>query len=166
MSANNYLSGANYKIVFDKIKDVAFYTTQLNWPTVTAPNIDINTPILLTSTPTSGGIVFSEVSFDFIVDENMDNYFKVLYWIYECSLPNTKPSSYKDNRYSPESDFTVSILDNKLNHKFNVIFEASYPTSLSSPTPFSIDTDTPMVNKCSISLKYTLFYKENENPLE
>lgn len=161
----NFAHNPNFRVVIHNLKGVELFCTSTNLPSVTSSNIMINGPQKGMYVPGVGGLTKEQLTLDFIVDEDFDNYFQVLDWIYETSLPKKgvegaagygTPNAIK--RHLPYSDLTLYILDNNMNEIFAIDFVNTLPASLGSVS-FDSGIDAPVPVKVNLSLDYDYFKK-------
>lgn len=160
----NFAHNPNFRVVIHNLKGVELFCTTTNLPSVNSSNIMLNGPQKNMYVPGVGGMTMEQLTLDFIVDEDFDNYFQVLYWMYETALPKKAgeaagfgtPNPIK--RHLPYSDLTLYILDNNMNEIFAIDFVNTLPTSLGSVN-FDSGIDAPIPVKVTLSLDYDYFKK-------
>jgi hypothetical protein len=157
----NLQQNVNFKLVTSKIPGVEFFCTNLNWPSVSIGSIEMPTHMGNHYEP-GVGLQFTPLVVDFIVDEDMSNYFSVYNWMRECSIPSAEPSApykYPNGSFFPFADVAVTVLDNNLNGKYTVSFVNAFPIDLGT-LQFSSDIDQPVPTRCSVTLQFDYFQRE------
>ena len=90
----NYLTRTKFRFTFQRAPKVAFFTTKINVPDMT---LGVATqPTYLTDIPLPGEkIEFGDLNIEFLVDEDMQNYFEIQNWIRGISFSDyTAPPEF------------------------------------------------------------------------
>ena len=75
---------SNYYCVFEKIPNIIYFMKNFSFPSVTARTIDIDRPQHATKLPVfAHKLEFSDLSLNFLMDENFLTYFKFMRWMFE-----------------------------------------------------------------------------------
>lgn len=136
----NPLSPNGFNFSITKLPEVAFFCQRVTLPTVQLGNIDQATPF--SNRPIPGEIMtFSELSVQFLIDEQMANYKSIFDWMNGLGFPESY-DQYKSMNGSSEgmyselqrnySDAALSVLDAQNNIVKTFVFYDLYPLSLDS----------------------------------
>jgi len=153
---------ALFKLIFEKIPDVVYWSYSVNLPGVSLGEAIQPTPFLDLKIP-GDKLVFDPLVINFIVQENLENYIQIFDWMVGLGHPESL-QQYKDwnrsnsknsprqNRYS---DATLFILSNKSNPIIKVNFFDVWPSSLSPLTyDASISDTTPISTDATFNYTY------------
>lgn len=159
----NLMQNVNVKMVTKKLPGIEFFCTEIAWPSVSIGDIAMPTHMGNHYEP-GVGLDFTPLTLDFIVDEDMKNYFSVFTWMRECAIPSAEPSApykYANGAFFPFSDVVLMVLDNNMNAKYSVSFANAFPTDLGS-IQFSTDIDQPVPARCSVTFRFDYMQREGE----
>lgn len=156
----NFLQTAGFQLVLPRFPMAQYFSTDFTLPAIQLPPAQMATPY--TNMPLAGDKpVFGEMSFQFIVDEQMLNYEEILKWIKSIGYA-TGHDAYTQytnrDKHQPlgEQDAKVILMTNKGNPVRTVTFFDAIPTGL-GPLQFSTqDSDTTYI-KASVTMAYTHF---------
>lgn len=159
MAIENYnlLNGTNFKFTTSKVPGVEYFCTDVTFPSISIGQIAMDTPMGPHYEP-GVSIQFTELSCDFLVDEEMSNYFELFKWMRECSVPPKNPTPYPGGKFFPFADLSLTILDNTLNAQYEINFVNAFPVSLGSIS-FDSDVDTPVPARCNVMFRFDHFEK-------
>ena len=160
----NFLSGIGFKFNLGKYPKVDFFCNSARIPeitlaTATQPSYlkDIDVPETKLS--------FGDLSIQFLVDENMENYKIVHDWIIGLGFPETA-QQFKDlttdsdgvtrNMSGQYADGTLRILNSNFNEVAKVKFLDMFPVSLSSLDFDATSTDVNYFT-AQATFKYTVY---------
>ena len=160
----NFLSGIGFKFNLGKYPKVDFFCNSARIPeitlaTATQPSYlkDIDVPETKLS--------FGDLSIQFLVDENMENYKIVHDWIIGLGFPETA-QQFKDlttdqdgvtrNMGGQYADGTLRILNSNFNEVAKVKFLDMFPVSLSSLDFDATSTDVNYFT-AQATFKYTVY---------
>jgi hypothetical protein len=161
----NPLSPNGFTFNIAKLPNVSFFCQRVMIPSITLASIDRPTPFAVAPIP--GEIMtFSELSIQFLIDDQMDNYKSLYNWMIALGFPDNyeQYSKYIDST-SPQifgelaknySDATVGILDAQNNPTNSFKFYDIFPTALD---PIQFESTAMDVNYVigSATFKYTYF---------
>jgi hypothetical protein len=161
----NPLSPNGFNFSITKLPEVSFFCQRVMIPSITLASIDRATPFV--NTPIPGEIMtFSELSLQFLIDDQMNNYKAIYNWMVALGYPedNRQYSNYINgqgaNVYSElarnYSDATVSVLDGQNNPTNSFKFYDLFPISLD---PIQFEATAMDVNYVigSATFKYSYF---------
>ena len=83
----NFLSPIGFKLVLDKSPKMAFLCQTANIPSISVGEIDIPTRGLV-QYPIDGNIKYGELTLEFLIDENLENYLELHNWMRALGTPN------------------------------------------------------------------------------
>ena len=159
----NFLSGIGFKFNLGKYPKVDFYCNTARIPeitlaTATQPSYlkDIDIPETKLS--------FGDLTIQFLVDENLENYRIVHEWMYGLGFPETAQqfidvTTDKDNIRDMKEQFadgTLRILNSNFNEVAKVKFLDMFPVSLSSLDFDATQTDVNYFT-AQATFKYTVY---------
>ena len=159
----NFLSGIGFKFNLGKYPKVDFFCNtaripELSLATTTQPSYlkDIDVP--------GEKISYGDLTIQFLVDENMENYKTVYDWIVGLGFPETA-QQFKDVTTDKDgqrdmplqfADGTLRILNSNFNEVAKVKFLDMFPVSLSSLDFDATQTDVNYFT-AQASFKYTVY---------
>lgn len=163
ISNRNFLSGIGFKFNLGKYPKVDFYCNTARIPevslaTATQPSYlkDIDIP--------ETKLKFGDLTIQFLVDENMENYRTVHEWITGLGFPET-PQQFIDVTTDKDgirdmkeqfADGTLRILNSNFNEIAKVKFLDMFPVSLSSLDFDATSTDVNYFT-AQATFKYTVY---------
>ena len=169
----NALTNPNFKWVIEEAPAVSLFSQTFELPGLQAQYAQVDNPFVAMKLP--GDIAtFNDLTFSFLVDENLDNYYEIYAWLMHTTFPRAfaqfRKMNSKQTQY-PElgrSDISVAILTNKSNYIEQVKFVECHPISLGS---ISFDHTSSDVSHptCSVSFTYDYFVlmeKDTTRPSE
>lgn len=151
----------NCSLVINEIPTVDYFCTQIVLPTVSVDAIQRGTP--LTKHQVHGDtLIFTPLSIEFTIDEDMRNYEELFNWICRYSTP-AKSEQYIEGLTGPTrphafqySDGSAILMTNKDNPNVFFEFESMFPTDLGT-IDFNLKVDKPTVATCTATFNYTKF---------
>lgn len=138
---NNYLSPIGFKFLIQKAPKTSFLCQTASIPQINLGDVKVPTPF--TPFPIEGNFQYGELSFRFLIDENLENYLEVHNWMRALGVPY----DFKERRdFENEviriedrtrdrnifSDGTLIVQTNNLTSNFDIVFVDMFPTSLST----------------------------------
>lgn len=161
----NPLSPNGFNFSITKLPDVSFFCQRVIIPSISLASIDRPTPFV--NTPIPGEIMtFSELSLQFLIDDQMLNYKTIYNWMVALGYPenNKQYSNFVNGQnatvYSElarnYSDATVTVLDAQNNPTNAFKFYDLFPISLD---PIQFEATAMDVNYVigSATFKYSYF---------
>ena len=147
-----------FKLQFSRFPNVQYSVFQVILPGITFGESVQPTPIYDIRLP-GDKVVYDPLVVSFIVQENFENYFELVRWMYGLGKPMTteqrRSLEKKNERYS---DAILTILTNKRNPLFNLKFTNCWPTSLSA-----ITLDATVADAAPIVADVTLYFTHMES---
>lgn len=161
----NPLSPNGFNFSITKLPDVSFFCQRVMIPSITLASIERPTPFV--NTPIPGEIMtFSELSLQFLIDDQMKNYKAIYNWLIGLGFPqdhkqyqnlvNSSNSTVYSELTRNYSDATVTVLDSQNNATNSFKFYDLFPISLD---PVQFESTAMDVNYVigSATFKYTYF---------
>lgn len=161
----NALSPNGFTFSITKLPNVSFFCQRVLIPSMTLASIDRATPFI--NTPIPGEIMtFSELSVQFLIDDQMENYKAIYNWMVALGFPEdhrqyanfigTQNTGIYSELAKNYSDATVGILDAQNNPTNAFKFYDIFPISLD---PIQLESTAMDVNYVigSATFKYTYF---------
>ena len=112
---------------------------------------------------------YDDLTVDFLVDENLENYSQIYFWMTSLGYPKDVaqysrlqsenryfPQSTGKDPYSETSDATLVILNSNYNSAGSVKFHNIFPTFLSG-IPFDATLQEPRYFTATCTFRYTIF---------
>lgn len=160
MNHTNYAQNNSFQLIIPRFQDVAFYSTSFQLPSLTLTAVKTGSPF---KRITSAGdtMEYSPLVFTFFVDENMENYHKVVRWMQSISYSNEfEDFTYYEERnpeqYLGEQDLSVIVLNSKNNPVKTFTFVNAVPTSLGGPELATNEAGTSYM-KAQVVFEYDYF---------
>ena len=159
----NFLSGIGFKFNLGKYPKVDFFCNTARIPEITLATVTQATYLKDIEIP-GEKITYGDLTIQFLVDENMENY-KIIYdWITGLGFPETA-QQFKDQTTDDDgqremmeqfADGTLRILNSNFNEIAKVKFLNLFPVSLTS---LDFDATSMDVNyfTASATFKYTVY---------
>tara|TARA_Y100001935_G_scaffold248065_1_gene244763 strand:- start:1320 stop:1868 length:549 start_codon:yes stop_codon:yes gene_type:complete len=166
----NFLSPAGFKFSLAKAPKVDFFSQS-----VSIPNIDLGVAVqtsYLRDIPVPGDkLSYGDLSVDFFIDENLENYLQIERWMRSLGFPETIAEAVsldpqKDSLLDgARSDGTLLIYNSSFNPIASILFKDAFPVSL-TPVPFTADVTDINYIMATATFKYTIFNVESLVPNE
>lgn len=160
MNHTNYAQNNQFQLVIPRFEGVAYYSTAFQLPSLTLQSVRTGSPFkrIVSAGDT---MEYSPLVFTFFVDENMDNYLKVVKWMQSISYSTEFPdfTNYEERnaeQYLGEQDLSVIILNSKNNPIRTLTFINAVPTSLGGPEITTTDSGTSYM-KAQVVFEYDYF---------
>ena len=164
----NFLSIVGFKFVLNRAPKVSFFCNEANIPTVT-----LGTTVqasYLRQIPVPGTeLSYEDLTLNFMVDENCENYLQIYDWITGLGFPESLqqyedlkktdrfyPDSAEKDAFTERSDGTLMVLDSNYNPSITVKFKDLFPVALSG-VPFSATETEQRYFTAQVTFKYTIF---------
>ena len=171
LTNKNFLSPIGFIFVLDKAKKVSFLCQRASIPEISLGQVDIPTAGYA-KIPMNGNIEYSQLSLDFIVDEDLRNYMEIHNWIRALGTPSDFIDRKRwnelytmDNRSNTDdakwSDATLLVLNNNNVTNFDVVFQSLWPVSLSTVAFDVTGTDNEFMT-ATATFNYTVFEVRNQ----
>ena len=165
----NFLQPRGFMFQVNRAPKVSYFGRKIN-----IPSLEFDTteqPNYLRKIPLPGTIIdFEDLTFEFLVDEDLKNYMEIQSWIRGVGFPESLDEIYAWQKTDPTisvqqeprsqlnlySDGTMSILDSMNNAQFKVKYQNLFPYRLST-----LDFDATLTNAeyltASVSFKYMIY---------
>ncbi len=159
----NYLSPTGFKFNIVKTPKVDFFSNSAKIPGITLGNIKVGNYLKSIDLP-GDNIQFEDLTLQFIVDEDLENYLEIHNWIYGLGYPESvsefqeliRAKDGSKDLKEQFSDGTLAILNSNFNVSARVKFRDLFPVSLSSLDFTATETDYTYFT-ATVTFKY-LFY--------
>ena len=155
----NFLQNNGYQLVVPKFPDLYFYATSFVFPSLELPAAQAANPFV--TVPLSGDTMsYGPLIFNFMVDENCENYAKIADWIksisYSTSFKDYTGYQGKDRTQTlGQQDVAVMILNSKNVATKIFRFVNAIPTSLGGFELTSQDSGTNYIwSQVSFAYEY------------
>jgi len=161
----NFLSPAGFKFSLAKTPKVDFFSQS-----VSIPNIDLGVAVQTTylrDIPVPGDkLTYGDLSIEFFIDENLENYLQMERWMRSLGYPETLGEAVsldpqKDSLLDgARSDGTLLVYNSSFNPIAKILFKDMFPVSL-TPVPFTADATDINYIMATATFKYTIFNVES-----
>jgi len=162
----NFLSVVGFDFILNRCPKVSFYCNQANIPDITLGVAQQTT--YLRDIPVPGDkLQYGDLSLQFMVDENCENYLQIYDWITGLGYPeslqqyddlkrNSRFYPTEDAPFNERSDGTLIVLNSDYNPAVKIKFKEMFPISLSG-IPFSAIETEERYFTAAVTFKYTIF---------
>ncbi len=169
LTNKNFLSPIGFVFLLDKAKKSSFLCQKANLPNMMLGDINIPTRGLV-PIPVEGNMQYSDLTIEFIVDEDLRNYMEIHNWMRALGTPQDlgernvwqkewEQDPSEDARFS---DATLQVLNNNNIANFDVVFKQLFPVELSS-LPFDVAQGDNQFLTASATFRYILYEIRNVN---
>ena len=174
LTNNNYLSPIGFLFILEKARKVSFLCQKAEIPTFSISELQVPTPGFVQLASPDGQSTFANLTLDFIVDENLENYMQIHNWMRAIATPDDYEDRFNwiddkvDIRTSQPrpntllTDGTLQVLNNNNQTNFEVRFRDMFPISLSS-LPFDVSQSDNDYFTASVTFRYTVYDVLNVN---
>ena len=160
----NFLSPSGFQFNLARTPKVDFFSNSARIPGITLGEIMVGN--YLKSVPVPGDQVqFEDLTLQFIVDENLENFLEIHSWIYALGYPDSvaqfqklvkDPFSGEIDNLKQFSDGTLTVLNSNFNPMAYVKFKDMFPVSLSTLEFTAQETDYSYFT-ATVTFKYLLY---------
>ena len=158
----NYLQPTGFKVLIDRenYPNLEFFAQSVSHPdvSVTAPSVPY--PRIGNVSLPGDTVEYSELSIQFILDEDMTSYLELYNWLESMVNENFAGpgarSSRNSERVPTQADISVSVLSSHNNQSKRVLYKGCSPTSLSGLQLTSIATSVEYLT-FDVSFTFTGF---------
>lgn len=150
----NFLQNNGFLFTLERIPNTTFRVVACDVPSISVPPAQAGYPGATQYFP-GNTTEFEELTLDFLVDENLDNYEEIYNWITQqrfCS--EYVPTGDKDKLLV--SDGTLVTMTNSSNPNRSFHFKAMFPVGLGN-LHFDTSVDSPEPITCQATFKYSYF---------
>jgi hypothetical protein len=162
---NNYLSPIGFKFVIEKAPKTSYLCQTASIPEISVGEVDIPTPLI--AYPIEGNFRYGDLSFQFLVDENLENYLEIHNWMRALGVPYafSERGEFEDsvrrqvdrtNDRNIVSDGTLQVQTNNFTSNFDIVFVDMFPTSLST-LDFDATIDDNNFLTANVTFAYTYY---------
>ena len=128
----NYMYPINFIGSIKRLENTTFHLQRANIPAISGSAVTVPTA----SNPIRAGydkLEYHEMSWSFLVDENLDNYTEIFNWMHGIAFPQESEQYFGDNTdfdKKLKSDISVLIQNSSKNTIAKFTFIDSFPTLL------------------------------------
>lgn len=163
-SKANFLQNNGFRLIVPSFRELEFFATRFTFPGINLPYAGADTPFAQMKFA-GDKMTFEEMTYNFIVDERIENYTYLADWIKSISYSEDFPmfSNYENkNKIQPlgEQDITVSVLNSKNNPIKTFRFLNAIPVALSGYELVTDDNESEYV-RASVTFVYDVYHIEN-----
>lgn len=153
MNNTNYLSSNRATLQISGLEDVNFNITGFNLPDVTVDAVEVPTRFN-PGKEANNRVTFSDLTVEFLVDEDLQNWISVFDWMTELGMP--KEHNYRGFKQR-FSDATLIIYSSHNNPIVKFKFVEVFPNNLSGINFTEKDSETVMI---SATATFSVLYYE------
>jgi len=129
----NYLQPSGFSVVIDRknYPNLEYFAQTVSHPGATVSETEI--PFRNTNIPFTGDTVnYTDVSFNFLVDEDMEGYIEIYQWLLRNLQTNRRGASQAVREDIPptEADITLNILSSHNNPIRKIKYYNAFPTNI------------------------------------
>ena len=166
ISNRNLLTTTGFKFILSKYPKVDFFSNSASIPSI---NLGVAIqPSYLKDIPIPGDkLTFDDLTLEFLVDEEMENYLIIHNWMMGLGYPNTV-EEYRNwvdsdpydpavfNALSGQTEGSLFVYNSSFNPILEVKFGGLFPVSLSTIQFDSKDMQSNYIS-ASVTFKYTIY---------
>lgn len=153
----NYLSPLEFIIVVKRLPNVQFFTQRTTIPSVSTNSVERPTPFNPVF-ETGDRLNYTDLSFSFIIDEDMSNYIEVFKWIKSLSFPENfdQYKGIENSRDGLRTDISIKVLNSHKNPAVQIDYYDCFPTDLSDVVLDTTQTDI-VYPEATVTFRYNYF---------
>ena len=153
----NYLSPLEFIIVVKRLPNVQFFTQRTTIPSVSASTIPHPTPFNQVF-ETGDRLNYTDLSFSFIIDEDMSNYIEVFNWIKGITFPENfgQYTNIENSQEGLRTDISIKVLNSHKNPTVQIDYYDCFPTDLSDVVLDTTQTDV-VYPEATVTFRYNYF---------
>lgn len=155
----NFLNPVGFLLKLDRFEGTDFFCQRANLPDLSMPTIEVPTRFRNLPMIPGGGVTFGDFSIQFIVDEDLKNYYSIHKWMRENGRADDDLQTPPEEQYS---NAQLHIVTSQYNPAFIVSFENIFPVSL-SPLEFNATITDVEYLTAEVTFKHQRFFILNKN---
>jgi hypothetical protein len=155
----NFLNPIGYLLKLDKFEGTDFFCQRANVPDITMPTTEFPTRFRNLPIIPGGGVTFGDFTVQFIVDEDLKNYYSIHQWMRQNGRADDDADTPPQEEYS---NAQLHIVTSQYNPAFIVSFENIFPVSLSGLEFNATMTDVEYIT-AEVTFKHQRFFILNKN---
>jgi hypothetical protein len=155
----NFLNPIGYLLKLEKFEGTDFFCQRANLPDINMPTIEYATRFRNLPIIPGGGVTFGDFTIQFIVDEDLKNYYSIHKWMRQNGRADDDADTPPQEEYS---NAQLHIVTSAYNPAFIVSFENIFPISLSSLEFNATMTDVEYLT-AEVTFKHQRFFILNKN---
>lgn len=155
MSDYNFLSSNGFTFELVRAKNVAFTVQSVQLPELTVPGVSSDYPGGLQRFNGSA-LEQGDLSIEFIVDENLNNYEEIFRWITQQRFPSSEFTPRNEFEQYLTSDALLITMNNNSNPNRIFTFKDCFPVALSGIN-FSSNSGNVVSATCTATFQYSYF---------
>ncbi len=154
----SFLSNNKFEFILQRLPNFTFVVQSVNLPSMGLGTISVNSPYATVEIP-GNQLSFGQLSLSFIVDEDMQSWYEIYYWMYQLGNPISlnKRGNLRDRDdviNSVTSDASLIIKTNANNPNWKVNFYGCYPTEIGDLTFSSTDSQEFLTSTATFNFTY------------
>jgi hypothetical protein len=125
----NFLNPVGFLLKLEKFQGTDFFCQRANVPDISMPVTEVPTRFRSLPIIPGGGVEFGDLNIEFIVDEDLKNYYSIHKWIRDNGRADDDQNTPAKEEYSLGQ---LHIVTSQYNPAFVVEYEGLFPVSLTS----------------------------------
>lgn len=153
----NYLSPAGFDLSIDLLPNVEFFTQAITIPDISGTPPGLGSPLRqMYNLPDT--LLYGDMTIDFVVDENMQNYIEVLNWLEAIGAPKSSDQykNWKETVGKFTADISIIVQNSKKNPNLKFTFYDAFPVSISG-LELTVTSGEVGPVTCSVGIRYESF---------
>lgn len=156
----NLLTGNQFKFTTSRIPILSQFVTGVNVPSIEFVSTDLNTAYGVNIPIGTGKYIFSDLTVNFLVDEELEAWREIYEWIRRIGPMNdTSEGIMYNNCFDSSTTAELTIMNKSYNPNFKFIFHNFFPIAL---TGFSFTTTAGESIQVSSAATFRFAYYELE----
>lgn len=131
----NFLNPIGYLLKLDRFEGTDFFCQRANVPDISMSTIEVPTRFRNLPMIPGGGVSFGDLTVQFIVDEDLKNYYSIHKWMRQNGRADDDADTPLRDKYGSNEEYSnaqLHIVTSAYNPAFIVSFENIFPVALSS----------------------------------
>ena len=155
----NFLNPIGFQLKLEKFAGVDFFCQSANLPDIAMPVTDVPSPFRSLPIVPSGGVEFGDLSVEFIIDEDLENYLSIHKWIRANGRADSNANTPPEDEYTQGQ---LHILTSSFNPAFVVDFRNIFPMNLTSMNFDAKVSDVDYIT-ASVTFKFQEMFIRDKN---
>jgi len=166
ISNRNYLTATGFKFVLSKYPKIDFFSNSAQIPSVNL-GVAVQSSYLKDIPIPGDKLTYDELTLEFLIDEEMENYLTIHNWIRGLGYPESV-KEYADlifndpitpgifNAYSGQANASLLVYNSNFNSIAEIKFQGLFPVSLSAVSFDSRDAQSNYLS-ATATFKYSIY---------
>ena len=155
----NFLNPIGFQLKLEKFAGVDFFCQSANLPDIAMPVTDVPSPFRSLPIVPGGGVEFGDLSVEFIIDEDLENYLSIHKWIRANGRADSNANTPPEDEYTQGQ---LHILTSSFNPAFVVDFRNIFPINLTAMNFDAKVSDVDYIT-ASVTFKFQEMFVRDKN---